>query len=61
MVTESINFSLECMTRVLKIHGVLKGNTFLLFDYVHLLKNISNNWITEKTFLLKCPNYERWQ
>ena len=22
---------------------------FLLFDYVHLLKNICNNWITEKT------------
>ena len=22
--------------------------TFLLFDYVHLLKNVRNNWITEK-------------
>ena len=31
---------------------------FLLFNYVHLLKNISNNWITEKTqelsFELNC-------
>ena len=23
--------------------------TFLLFDYVHLLKNVRNNWITEKS------------
>ena len=31
---------------------------FLLFNYVHLLKNIPNNWITEKTqelsFELNC-------
>ena len=26
-----------------------KDNIFLLFDYVHLLKNIRNNWITEKS------------
>ena len=26
-----------------------KDNIFLLFDYVHLLKSIRNNWITEKT------------
>jgi hypothetical protein len=25
-----------------------KDNIFLLFDYVHLLKNIRNNWSTEK-------------
>ena len=26
---------------------------FLLFDYVHILKNIRNNWITEKNKELK--------
>ena len=26
-----------------------KNNLFLLFDYVHFLKNIRNNWITEAT------------
>ena len=26
------------------VHGY-----FLLFDFVHLLKNIRNNWLTEKT------------
>ena len=26
-----------------------KEGVFLLFDFVHLLKNIRNNWITEKT------------
>ena len=31
----------------LKVDG-----TYLLFDYVHLLKNIRNSWITEKTFQL---------
>lgn len=25
------------------------GGTFLLYDYVHLLKNIRNNWLTEPT------------
>ena len=24
-------------------------NVFLLFDYVHIMKNIRNNWLTEKT------------
>ena len=35
-----------------------KNNLFLLFDYVHLLKNIRNNWITEPTqelqFVVEC-------
>ena len=35
-----------------------KVDTFLLFDYVHLLRNICNKWITEKTqelsFELNC-------
>ena len=35
-----------------------EDDTFLLFDYVHLLKNIRNRWITEKTqklsFELNC-------
>ena len=26
-----------------------KDNLFLLFDYVHIFKNIRNNWITEAT------------
>ena len=26
-----------------------KDNTFLLFDYVHILKSIRNNWLTERT------------
>ena len=26
-----------------------EDNTFLLFDFVHILKSIRNNWITEKT------------
>ena len=26
-----------------------KDNVFLLFDFVHLLKSIRNNWITAKT------------
>ena len=25
-----------------------KNNVFLIFDYLHLLKNIRNDWITEK-------------
>ena len=25
-----------------------KNNMFLIFDYLHLLKNIRNDWITEK-------------
>ena len=35
-----------------------KVDTFLLFDYMHLLRNIRNKWITEKTqelsFELNC-------
>ena len=30
----------------------IKGGTFLSFDYMHLLKNIRNDWITEKTQVL---------
>ena len=26
-----------------------KSNIFLLYDYVHLLESVKNNWITEKT------------
>ena len=26
-----------------------EGNVFLLFDFVHIVKSIRNNWITEKT------------
>ena len=26
-----------------------KSNIFLLYDYVHVLKSVRNNWITEKT------------
>ena len=26
-----------------------KENMFLLFDFVHLMKTVRNNWITEKT------------
>ena len=25
-----------------------KGGIYLLYDFVHLLKNIRNNWLTEK-------------
>ena len=28
---------------------ITKDNLFLLFDYVHIFKNIRNNWITEAT------------
>lgn len=31
-----------------------RDNMFLLFDFVHLLKNIRNNWITEAT-----PEFEK--
>ena len=42
-----------------------KDNLFLLFDYVHIFKNISNNWITEATqelgFYLNDQKYTaRW-
>ena len=33
-----------------------KCGIFLLFDYVHLIKNIRNNWITEKTQELNFEN-----
>jgi len=37
-----------------------KNDLFLIFDYVHLLKNIRNNWITEATQELEfCVNGER--
>ena len=29
------------------------GNIFLLFDYIHLIKSLRNNWITEKMQELK--------
>ena len=32
-----------------------KDDMFLLFNYVHLLKNIPNNWITEK---IQEPSFE---
>ena len=42
-----------------------KDNLFLLFDYVHIFKNIRNNWITEATqeleFYLNDQKYTaRW-
>ena len=42
-----------------------KDEMFLLFNYVHLLKNIPNNWIIEKTqklsFELNCEQMtEKW-
>ena len=33
-----------------------KSGTYLLFDYVHLLKNIRNLWLTEKTQELQFPH-----
>ena len=44
---------------------VTKDNLFLLFDYVHIFKNIRNNWITEATqeleFYLNDQKYTaRW-
>ena len=30
-----------------------RDNIFLLFDYVHIIKNIRNNWMTEETQELK--------
>ena len=30
-----------------------KDNVFLLYDFVHLMKNIRNNWITEPMKELK--------
>ena len=30
-----------------------RDNIFLLFDFVHIMKNIGNNWITEETQELK--------
>ena len=44
--------------RHIEMSGFTKDDMFLLFDYVHLLKNIRNNWITEKiqklSFELNC-------
>ena len=31
-----------------------KEGLFLLFEYVHLIKSIRNNWITEKSQELEC-------
>ena len=33
-----------------------KGGIFLLFDFVHIVKSIRNNWITERTKELKFPD-----
>lgn len=33
-----------------------EAGVFLLFDYVHLLKNIRNNWLTETTGELQFPH-----
>ena len=35
-----------------------KDNLFLLFDYVHLVKNVRNNWITEATQELEFYVYD---
>ena len=40
--------------------------TFYIYDYVHLIKCIRNNWITEKDKVLKffvgnCEKYARWE
>ena len=37
-----------------------EDNKHLLFDYVHLLKNIHNLWLTEKTELIFDDNGVRW-
>ena len=47
MVTESIRSFINFFE--IKEAWCTKDNIFLLFDYVHLLKSIRNNWITEKT------------
>ena len=47
MVTESIRSFTTFLKK--KEAWCAKGNIFLLFDYVHLLKSIRNNWITVKT------------
>ena len=43
-------FYLICYTQ----SWLTKSNVFLIFDYVHLLKNIRNNWSMEKTQKLEC-------
>ena len=56
MLTGSTSLSLESLTHIKP--WCTKVDTFLLFDYVHLLRNIRNKWITEKTqelsFELNC-------
>ena len=33
------------------------GNIFLLYDYVHLIKSMRNNWLTEKMQELKYSDF----
>ena len=47
MVTESIRSFITFFEK--KEAWCTKDNIFLLFNYVHLLKSIRINWITEKT------------
>ena len=43
-VNQSFFKKFDCITP-----WCIKDNTFLLFDYVHILKSIRNNWLTERT------------
>ena len=59
-VNQSFFKSFECVRPWLTTGGI-----FLLFDFVHILKSIRNNWITEKTKELEfydgeCLKVARW-
>ena len=52
-VNQNIFKTFDC---VLNKPWLTKNGIYLLFDFVHLLKSIRNNWITEKTKELVFPD-----
>ena len=56
MICDDNRVNQKCFKKFLTVPGkpwLTQDGMFLFFDYVHLLKNIRNNWITEKCSELK--------
>lgn len=53
IITAQINLVLRNFKLFKKNYGLHLDGIILLFDYIHLLKSLHKNWITEKSFEMK--------